>query len=154
MRQARSEKRKKLFQILSRQEAKEIPVASMARWEEHLRMLIVLERECLDLTEANEHLSEKQEVLAVLMEGKMSLLKVAPEKFHEKIFHDLKELEEQKTKEAMELLGTSAQVGEIGKMKGTEQGCYKEWSCQGSKVVFPGPFAQFLHWFWLALLGT
>ena len=46
-RQARSEERKKLFQIFSRQGANEIVVASMARWEEHLRMLIVLERECL-----------------------------------------------------------------------------------------------------------
>ena len=45
-RQARSEKRKKLFQIFSRQGANEILVASVARWEEHLRMLIVLEREC------------------------------------------------------------------------------------------------------------
>ena len=48
-RQARSETRKKLFQNFSRQGANEIPVASMARWEEHLRMLLVLERECLEL---------------------------------------------------------------------------------------------------------
>ena len=46
-RQARSEKSKKLFQIFSRQGANEIQVASMARWEEHLRMLVVLERESL-----------------------------------------------------------------------------------------------------------
>ena len=48
---ARSEKRKKLFQIFSRQGASEIQVASVARWEEHLRMLIVLQRECLELKE-------------------------------------------------------------------------------------------------------
>ena len=48
----------------------------MAGWEEHLRMLIVLERECLELREEVEHLSKKQEVLATLMEGK-SLLKSA-----------------------------------------------------------------------------
>ena len=36
-RQARSETRKKLFQIISRQGANQIPVTSMARWEEHLR---------------------------------------------------------------------------------------------------------------------
>ena len=39
------------------------------------------------------------------MEGKRSLQKDAPEKFHEKIFQELKELEEQKSKEALELLG-------------------------------------------------
>ena len=44
VKQARSEKHKKLFQIFSRKGAKEIPVASLVRWEEHLRMLKVLER--------------------------------------------------------------------------------------------------------------
>ena len=42
-------------------------------------MLIVLERECLELKEEIDHLSEKQELLATLMEGKMSMQKVAPE---------------------------------------------------------------------------
>ena len=40
-------------------------------------MLIVLERERLELREEVEHSSEKQEVLATLMEGKTSLQKVA-----------------------------------------------------------------------------
>ena len=62
-----------MFQISSRQGAHEILVASMAKWE----VLIVLERECLDLGEAIENLSEKQELLANLMEGKRSLQKVA-----------------------------------------------------------------------------
>ena len=43
-------------------------------------MLIVLERECLELKEAIELLSEKQELLATLMEGKISVQQVAPEK--------------------------------------------------------------------------
>ena len=42
-RQARSEKSKKLFQIFSRQGVNEILVASMERWKEHFRMLLVLE---------------------------------------------------------------------------------------------------------------
>ena len=53
-----------------------------------------------------DHLSEKQDLLANLMEGKISLQNVAPEKFQEKIFQELKGLEEQKTKEALELLGS------------------------------------------------
>ena len=40
-------------------------------------MLIVLERECMELREEVEHSSEKQEVLATLMEGKTSLQNVA-----------------------------------------------------------------------------
>ena len=55
-----------MFHIFSRQGATEILVASVARWEEHPRMLIVLNRKCLDLSEAIEHLSEKQELLATL----------------------------------------------------------------------------------------
>ena len=89
-RQARSEKRKNLFQIFSRQGANEILVTSMARWEEHVRVLIVVERECLELSEEIEHLSEKQEVLATLMEFKMSMQKVAPEDFQGLIFQELK----------------------------------------------------------------
>ena len=44
-------------------------------------MLTVLERRCLDLSEAVEQLSEKQELLATLVESKKSLQKDAPENF-------------------------------------------------------------------------
>ena len=70
MRQARGEKHKKMFQIFSRKGAKEILVASVARWEEHQRMIMVLERECLDLSEAIEPLR-----------AKMRLQKVGPKEF-------------------------------------------------------------------------
>ena len=50
-----------------------------------------------------EHLNEKQEVLATPM-GKMRRQKVAPEDFEREIFEELKELEEQKTQEALELV--------------------------------------------------
>ena len=49
-RQARSEDSKKLLQIF-RQGANEVLVESMARWEEHLKGLVVLERQCLALRE-------------------------------------------------------------------------------------------------------
>ena len=54
VRQARGEKHQRLIQIFSRQGAKELLVASVARWEEHLRMLMVLERRCLELSDAVE----------------------------------------------------------------------------------------------------
>ena len=38
------------------------------------------------------------------MEGKMNMQKTAPEDFQRQIFQELKELEEQKTKEALELV--------------------------------------------------
>ena len=52
MRQARSEKHKKFFQIFSRQVASEIRVASMARCEVHL--------ECLHFCNGNAWTSGKQ----------------------------------------------------------------------------------------------
>ena len=108
-------KAKRLFQNFSRQGVNEILVASMARWKEHLGMLVVLERECLAFREAVEHLNEKQEVLTVLMEGKMSMQKVAPEKYQEKFFEELKELEEQQTREALELVQRKHNFGNIGR---------------------------------------
>ena len=74
----------------------------MARWEEQLKGLVVLERLCLTLKEEVEHPSERQEVLAALVESKINM-QTAPEKYREKIFEELKELEEQtgaRTKEA------------------------------------------------------
>ena len=105
----------------------------MARREEHLRTLIVLERECLDLGGTIEHLSEKQELLATLKESKMSLQTVAPEKLQEKIFQEKKK-RGQKKQWSYRDVRTS---WENWKMTGIEQGCYKGWSCQGPKVVFP-----------------
>ena len=94
---------KKLFQFF-RQGANEVLIASMARWEEHLRCLVVLERHCLALREEVEHSNERQEVLTILTEGKMNMQKVAPEDFQRQIFQELKELKEQKTKEALEMV--------------------------------------------------
>ena len=66
-------------------------------------MLIVLEREPLEPREEIEHLIEKQEVLATLMEGKMRMHKVAPDDLQRQIFQEFKELEEQKTREVLDL---------------------------------------------------
>ena len=54
-------------------------------------MLIFVERKCLDLSEAVEQLSEKQTLLATLMESKKNFQKVAPEEFRRQIFQELKE---------------------------------------------------------------
>ena len=99
-------------------------VASVARWEEHLRMLKVLERECLHFGAEIEHLSENQALLATLM-SKKCLQKNDPERFQEQIFKELKELkelEEQKSKKKkMKAVGSQAPVVKIGKGKGSSQ---------------------------------
>ena len=59
-RQARNDKRKKLFQIFGQGE-NEVLIASKARWHEQLKGLIDLERRCLTTREEVEHLSERQE---------------------------------------------------------------------------------------------
>ena len=71
-RQARSEMGKKLFHIF-RPGEKEVVIVGVARWEKQLKGLVVLERHCLALREEVKHLSERQEVLAVLMEGKKNM---------------------------------------------------------------------------------
>ena len=64
----------------------------------------LVERHCLALKKEEEHLSERQEVLTVLMESKTNMQRTAPEKYWEKITEELKERKEQRTKEALELL--------------------------------------------------
>ena len=73
--------------------------------EDQLKGLVVLERRCQTLREEVEHLSGKQEVLGDPTVSKKDMQKGAPEKYQEKIF-ELKELEEQRTKEAPELVHT------------------------------------------------
>ena len=63
-------------------------------------------------------MSEKQELLASLMESKKNLQKDTPEAFRRQIFEELKELEEleeQKSKEALELLGQKHKLGKLKK---------------------------------------
>ena len=102
-RQARSEKSTNLFQIF-RHGANEVFIASMARWEEQLVGLMALERRCLALREEVEYSSERHEVLAILMQGKMNMQKPAFQDFQRQIFQELNEREEQTTKEALELV--------------------------------------------------
>ena len=87
----------------------------MARWEEQLKGLVVPERHCLALREEVDCSSERQEVLAVLMEGKMSMQKTAPEDFHWQIFQGKQELEGQNTKGSAGTCTREAQVDRLGR---------------------------------------
>ena len=103
-------------------------------------MLVVLVSECAALSEKIEHLNEKQEVLATLIEGKMSMQRVAPEKYQEKIFEELMELEERKTRYALELVQRKHKL--------------VKWECERGSRSFCQSFGQFLLWFLLILPGT
>ena len=48
----------------------------------------MLERKCLALREKVVHLHERQEVVTILMEGKMNMQKTAPEDFQRQIFQE------------------------------------------------------------------
>ena len=66
--QARGERHQRLFHASSQQGANEVLVASVARWDERERMLIILEQRSHQLCQANEQISERQEPLAAQME--------------------------------------------------------------------------------------
>ena len=112
--QARGEEHQRLFQVFSRQGAQAILVASVARWEKYQKMLIFLEQTCQELCQTVEQMSERQELLAALMESEKSLQK-APQEFQRQIFLELKELEEQKSQEALELLGQKHRISKLKK---------------------------------------
>ena len=76
--------------------------------------LMVLERRCLDLSEAVEQLSEMQELLPTRMESKKCLQQDVPKTLHEKIFQELKELEETMT---MTMTMTHSEKSHIRRMK-------------------------------------
>ena len=131
-RQTRSEKRKKLFQIFSRQRNpnrqygwmggafENVGCAGGNAWHSGKKLST---------------LNEKQKVVATLMEG-MSMQKGAPEKYQEKTFEESKELEEQKTREALELLQRKHKLKDVAKVG----------VVRGNRTVVGSP-RQFFLWF-------
>ena len=90
MRQARNERGQKLFQIL-RQEENEVYIASLARWDRQLKGLVELDMRCQELMQEVLLLSERQEVLAGLVEDNSTLQSKATEKYYETIFEEMRE---------------------------------------------------------------
>ena len=113
-------------------------------------MLSVLERECLELREEVEHLNEKQEVLVTLMEGKMSVQKVALEKYQVKIrgvegaggAEDKRSIVQRKHK----LVKWEGERKRARMLQGME--------LSGAVGHFLRRFGQFLLWFLLIFPGT
>ena len=101
--QARNERRQKLFQIF-RQEENAVYIASLARWDTQLKGLVELESRCQELMQEVKHPNERQEVLAGLVEDKSRWQSKATEKYYETIFEETRELEEKKSKVALTLV--------------------------------------------------
>ena len=82
----------------------------------------------------------------------MSMQKVAPEKYQEKIFEELKELEEQKTREALELVQIKHKLTSEGERERARM--LQGMELSGAVGHFSEGLGQFLLWFFLILLGT
>ena len=90
-------------------------------------LLIIQEQKCQELCQAIEPMSERQESLAAQMEMMRMLQRGAPEEFLKQLCQEIKEQEEQRFKEELdlsetkELLEQKTQVGKIDEKKGTCQ---------------------------------
>ena len=57
------EQQQRLCHTPSQQGTSDLPVATVGRWYEHSRMLVIHEPKCQELSQVVKHLSEKQEKL-------------------------------------------------------------------------------------------
>ena len=83
---ARGEKQQRLLHTFSQQGVSQFMVASVARWDEHARMLMIHEQKCKEPSQTVEHMSEGQEMCVTMMERKKILQRETPEEFHKQIF--------------------------------------------------------------------
>ena len=149
-RQARNEKGKKLFAIF-REGENEIVFARMARWEVQLKGLAVLERHGRALKEELDYSSERQEVLADLMVRKKDMQKTAPEKYQENTIEEAKEMEDQRTNDALEIV---QKKHKLIKWEGETEGKdLAKVGCDKSNRSVVRSSRQFLFLFVLILLG-
>ena len=79
-------------------------LASKARWDVQLKGLVELERRCQSFRADVEYPCERQEVLEDLVVSKKDTQRTAPEGCQRKNYEALKELEEQRAKEALVLV--------------------------------------------------
>ena len=98
--QARNESGHKLFQIF-RQEDNEVYIARLARRDTKLKGLVELKSRSQEPMQEVKLFSERQEVLACLVEDRTRLQSNATEKYYETIFEELRELVQKKSKEAI-----------------------------------------------------
>ena len=124
--QAWNERGHKLFQIF-RQEEDDVYITSLARRDTQLKRLVELERRCQELMQEVNLLSERQEVLACLMEDRSRLQSKASAKYYETIFEERRELVQKKSTEALVRAQKKRTFCHDVKVKGIERECCKDW---------------------------
>ena len=131
--QARNERGQKLFEIF-RQGENEVYSASLARWDTQLKGLVELERRCQDLMQEVQLQSERQEVL-VGMVSKRDMQKEAPQNYQENVFEEFLELEEQRAREALELVQKKHMLTKVGRRKGKNENVAEIGRIVGDKAL-------------------
>ena len=129
--QARKERGQKLFEIF-RQGENEVYSASLARWDTQLKGLV--ERRCQDLMQEVQLQSERQEVL-VGMVSRRDMQKEAPQNYQENVFEEFLELEEQRAREALELVQKTHMLTKVGRRKGKNENVAEIGRIVGDKAL-------------------
>ena len=109
-------------------------IASLARWNAQLKGLAELEKRCQNMMQEVKLLSEKQKILKGMVEDKIRLQSRAREKYYEQIFEEMKELEENKAKEALLLMQTKHTL--MRRKEADLQDLLSAESCRSSAVDY------------------
>ena len=102
-RQVVNEDGQKIFEVFWQEEGK-LFVACWARWEAQRKGLVDLERKCQDLSREILMLNKRQAIFQSAIEGKLRLQDRASERLQDQLIEEIKELENKRTEEALQLV--------------------------------------------------
>ena len=96
-------------------------VATVARWDEHARMLVIHEQKCQELSQTIKYTTEQQEKLLDVQERRKSLLKEASQEFSKQIFQEITKLQERLSEDEMNCWTSSRVWKEWARTRGTSK---------------------------------
>ena len=99
-----------------------------------LKGLVELERRCQDLMQEVQLQSERQDVLGGMV-SKRDMQKEAPKNYQENVFEEFLELEEQRAKEALELVQKKHMLTKVGRRKGKNENVAEIGRIVGDKAL-------------------
>ena len=88
-------------------------IGSWARWDAQLKGLVELERRCRDTRQEIQVKSESQEISESTMEDKLKLQSRANERYHDQIFEEMKELEQNRSERRLQSSGNSRRIRKV-----------------------------------------
>ena len=100
--QGRSENGQEIFEVFWQEG--ELCVASWARWDAQWKSLMELERRCQDMSREIQMLSKRQDIFQNAIEGKLRVQSIASERLLDQIIEEIKEMEQKRTEEALQLV--------------------------------------------------